>query len=152
MKILIGLDASIHSDRVLDFVARMRWPAGSRVIVLSVLQPVASTVTGAYEPTVIPAESLEGMRQQLEEVVSRAEGALREVGFSTEGRVVAGEPRQALIQAAQSERADLIVVGSHGRSGIAKMMLGSVSSHIVTHAPCSVMVVKQPGRNGGSRS
>jgi len=152
MKILIGLDASIHSERVLDFVARMRWPAGSRVIVLSVLQPVASTLTGAYEPTVIPAESLDGMKQQLEEVVARAEGSLREVGFSTEGRVVAGEPRQALIQAAQSERADLIVVGSHGRSGIAKMMLGSVSSHIVTHAPCSVMVVKQQGRNGGSKS
>ena len=149
MKILIGLDASVHSERVLEFVARMRWPAGSRVIVLSVLQPVASTVTGAYEPTVIPAENLEGLRQQLEELVARAEGTLREVGFSTEGRVLAGDPRQSLIQVAQSERADLIVVGSHGRSGIAKMMLGSVSSHIVTHAPCSVLVVKQPGRAPG---
>ena len=149
MKILIGLDASAHSERVLDVVARMRWPAGSRVIVLAVMQPVASTVTGAYEPTVIPAESLEGLRQQLEEVVARAEGTLREVGFSTEGRVVAGEPRQSLVQAAQSERADLIVVGSHGRSGLAKMMLGSVSSHVVTHAPCSVLVVKQSGRATG---
>ena len=154
MKILIGLDASMHSERVLDFVARMRWPAGSRVIVLSVLQPVPSAVTGAYEASVIPPENMEGLRQQLEEVVARAEGALREVGFSTEGRVLVGEPRQALIETAQSERADLIVVGSHGRSGIAKMMLGSVSSHIVTHAPCSVMVVKQSGRatSSGSRS
>jgi nucleotide-binding universal stress UspA family protein len=149
MKILIGLDASTHSERVLDFVARMRWPAGSRVIVISVLQPVASAVTGVYETSAIPVEGMDGMRQQLEEVVARAEGALREVGFSTEGRVVAGEPRQALIQAAQSERADLIVVGSHGRSGLAKMMLGSVSSHVVTHAPCSVLVVKQPGRATG---
>jgi nucleotide-binding universal stress UspA family protein len=151
MKILIGLDASTHSERVLDFVGRMRWPAGSRVIVLSVLQPVASTVAGAYEPTVIPAENLEGLRQQLEDLVARAEGTLREVGFSTEGRVIAGDPRQALLQIAQSERADLIVVGSHGRSGIAKMMLGSVSSHVVTHAPCSVLVVKQAGRAGGER-
>ena len=150
MKILIGLDASTHSERVLDFVARMRWPAGSRVIVLSVLQPVASTVAGAYEASVIPADSLDGLRQQLEEVVARAEGALREVGFSTEGRVVAGEPRQCLLDVAHGERADLIVVGSHGRSGIAKMMLGSVSSHVVTHAPCSVLVVKQSGRGGGS--
>lgn len=153
MKILIGLDASTHSERVLDFVARMRWPAGSRVIVISVLQPVPSAVTGVYEATALPTDGMEGMRQQLEEVVARAEGALREVGFSTEGRVVAGEPRQALIQAAESERADLIVVGSHGRSGLAKMMLGSVSSHVVTHAPCSVLVVKQPGRatSGSSR-
>ena len=153
MKILIGLDASTHSERVLDFVARMRWPAGSRVIVISVLQPVPSAVTGVYEATALPTDGMEGIRQQLEEVVARAEGALREVGFSTEGRVVAGEPRQALIQAAESERADLIVVGSHGRSGLAKMMLGSVSSHVVTHAPCSVLVVKQSGRatSGGSR-
>jgi nucleotide-binding universal stress UspA family protein len=127
----------------------MRWPAGSRVIVLSVLQPVASTVAGAYEPTVIPQENLEGLRQQLEELVARAEGKMREVGFSTEGRVLAGDPRQSLIDVAQSERADLIVVGSHGRSGIAKMMLGSVSSHIVTHAHCSVLVVKQTGRAPG---
>ena len=149
MKILIGLDASNHSERVLDFVARMRWPAGSRVIVLSVLQPVASTVAGAYEPTVIPQENLEGLRQQLEELVARAEGKMREVGFATEGRVLAGDPRQSLLEVATRERADLIVVGSHGRSGIAKMMLGSVSSHVVTHAPCSVLVVKQTGRAPG---
>jgi len=60
--------------------------------------------------------------------------------------VLAGDPRQTLLDVAQSERADLIVVGSHGRSGLAKMMLGSVSSHVVTHAPCSVLVVKQTGR------
>jgi len=149
MKILIGLDASNHSERVLDFVTRMRWPAGSRVIVLSVLQPVASTVAGAYEPTVIPQENLEGLRHQLEELVARAEGKMREVGFATEGRVLAGDPRQSLIEVAERERADLIVVGSHGRSGIAKMMLGSVSSHIVTHAHCSVLVVKQAGRAPG---
>jgi nucleotide-binding universal stress UspA family protein len=149
MKILIGLDASNHSERVLDFVTRMRWPAGSRVIVLSVLQPVASTVAGAYEPTVVPQEHLEGLRQQLEELVARAEGKMREVGFATEGRVLAGDPRQSLLEVAERERADLIVVGSHGRSGIAKMVLGSVSSHIVTHAHCSVLVVKQSGRAPG---
>jgi len=146
MKILIALDASPHSDRALDFVARMRWPAGSRVIVLSVLQPVARAVTSPYEPAPIASENLEVLRKQLEEVVSRAERTLCEVGISTEGRVLAGDPRQTLIEIAQGERADLIVLGSHGRTGLAKMMLGSVSSHVVTHAPCSVLVVKQTGR------
>src|SRR5262249_60789851 len=118
--------------------------------VLSVLQAVASTLTGAYEPTVIPQENLEGLRAQLEELVAGAERTLREVGFSTEGRVLAGDPREMLLQVAQSERADLIVVGSHGRSGLAKMVLGSVSSHVVTHAPCSVLVVKRNGRSPGN--
>src|SRR5438046_939074 len=111
MKILIALDASAHSDRALDFVARMRWPAGSRVIVLSVLQPVAGAVTSPYEPAPMAAENLEVLRQQFEEVVSRAERTLCEVGFSTEGRVLAGDPRQILIEIAHGERADLIVVG-----------------------------------------
>jgi nucleotide-binding universal stress UspA family protein len=147
MKILIALDSSLHSERALNFVARMRWPAGSRVIVLSVLQPAAAgAVTGPYDSTPVAAESLEALRHQLEEVVARAEHSLSEVGFSTEGRVLTGDPRQTLIEIAHSERADLIVVGSHGRTGLMKMMLGSVSSHVVTHAPCSVLVVKQNGR------
>jgi nucleotide-binding universal stress UspA family protein len=149
MKILIALDASTYSDRALEFVARMRWPAGSRVIVLSVLQPVASTLAAPYEPGVVPVGDLEGLRQELESLVAGAERTLREVGFSTEARVLTGDPRETLIDVARSERADLIVVGSHGRTGIAKMMLGSVSSHVVTHAPCSVLVVKQSGRPSG---
>ena len=148
MRILIALDASEHSERALDFVTRMRWPAGSRVMVLSVLQPVAGALS-AYEPSVASAGLLEEQRGRLEEVVARAEGTLRESGFSTEGRVVAGDPREALVQTARSERADLLVVGSHGHSGLTKLMLGSVSSHVVTHAPCSVLVVKQTPRAPG---
>jgi len=151
MKILIALDSSTFSDRALEFVARMRWPAGSRVIVLSVLQPVVSTLAGPYETGVIPVGDLEGLRHELEELVAGAERKLREVGFATEARVLTGDPRETLLDVARAERADLIVVGSHGRSGIAKMMLGSVSSHVVTHAPCSVLVVKQPGRAGGAK-
>jgi nucleotide-binding universal stress UspA family protein len=47
------------------------------------------------------------------------------------------------VEFVRAERADLLVVGSHGRTGLAKLMLGSVSSHTMTHAPCSVLVVKQ---------
>ncbi len=48
----------------------------------------------------------------------------------------------ALLDEAARRRVDLIVVGSHGRTGLTKLMMGSVASHIVTHAPCSVLVVK----------
>jgi len=142
MKILIALDASAHSERALDFVTRMRWPAGSRVIVLSVLQPIAHAVSLPYEPTSIEADVLAEQKKQLEDLVSDAERRLRECGFSTEGRVLAGDPRETLVQEAVATHADLLVVGSHGRTGIAKLMIGSVSSHLVTHAPCSVLVVK----------
>jgi len=149
MKILIALDDSQHSDRALEFVTRMRWPAGSRVIVLTTQQPVAPALTAADEAGAVLPGLFEEQRERLEALVARAEGTLREAGFSTEGRVLAGDPREVLVQVALSERADLLVVGSRGRTGIAKLMLGSVSSHVVTHAPCSVLVVKQPGRVTG---
>jgi nucleotide-binding universal stress UspA family protein len=55
-----------------------------------------------------------------------------------------GDPRSVLIEAARREKSDLLVIGSHGRSGMAKLLLGSVASHVVGHAPCSVLVVKRP--------
>ncbi len=146
MRILIALDASPHSERALAFVRRMRWPAGSSVVVASVMQPVgigAATTNGLDIP-IVAAELLDEQRRRLEELVASAERALRESGFPTEGRVLIGDPREVLFDAARMERTDLLVVGSHGRTGIARLMLGSVSSHLVTHAPCSVLVVKGP--------
>jgi hypothetical protein len=151
MKILIALDDSAHSDHALDFVTRMRWPAGSRVIVLTALQSVATTLAAAQEPGAVSPDLLQEQRQRLEELVGRAEGTLRESGFSTESRILAGDPREVLVQVARSERADLLVVGSRGRTGLTKLMLGSVSSHVVTHSPCSVLVVKQVGRGTSER-
>jgi nucleotide-binding universal stress UspA family protein len=145
LKILIAVDASSHSERAMDFVTRMRWPAGSRVIVVSALQPVPAPA-GAPPLNSDGADLIEARRKDLEEMVSRAEATLREAGFPTEGRVLIGDPRQALVEVAERERADLLVVGSRGRTGISRLMLGSVSSHVVAHAPCSVLVVKQPGR------
>jgi universal stress protein A len=57
---------------------------------------------------------------------------------------LAGDPRHALVQEARQERVDLIIVGSHGRSGMAKLLLGSVASYVVSHAPCNVLVVRRP--------
>ena len=154
MKILIALDASPHSEHALQFVSRMRWPAGSRVIVVSALQPMARAAAAGPDLGALPAQVLDDQRRQLEELESNAESELRESGFATEGRTEVGDPRAVLLAVAQSERADLIVVGSHGRTGIAKLMLGSVSSHVVTHASCSVLVVKHAAaanKTGGRR-
>jgi nucleotide-binding universal stress UspA family protein len=151
MKILVALDESQHSERALEFVTRMRWPAGSTIVVLCVAQPIPAGLATAYEPQALLNEVTEVQQARLRETVARAERVLRESGLSTVGRVYTGDPRAALIEATEKERADLLVVGSHGRAGLAKLMLGSVSSHAVTHAPCSVLVVKG-GRPAGHPS
>jgi nucleotide-binding universal stress UspA family protein len=56
-----------------------------------------------------------------------------------------GDPRDAIVRVAEREHADLVIVGSHGRTGLPKLLMGSVASYVVTHAPCPVLVVKHPG-------
>ncbi|MCC6348283.1 MAG: universal stress protein [Candidatus Eisenbacteria bacterium] len=144
MKILIALDDSAHSARAVRFVLRMRWPAGSRVIVANVLAPVILPAeVGVDSPAPLLSDMTEVQGQKARELVARAEAELREAGIATESRILTGDPRDALVRLIRDERADLIVMGSHGRTGLSKLLLGSVSSHVVTHAHCSVLVVKE---------
>jgi nucleotide-binding universal stress UspA family protein len=145
MKILIAVDESPHSRNAVVFVTRMRWPAGSRIIVMSVVQAAMSPVAATFEPpTLSPVPEFGAVIKATRDVVDAAQSLLRDAGFATETRIAeAGDPREMILEVAKSERIDLIVMGSHGRTGLARLMLGSVSSHVVTHAPCSVLVVKK---------
>jgi nucleotide-binding universal stress UspA family protein len=141
MKILVAVDDSPHSERAVRFVARMRWPAGSRVIVVNVMTPVLTPpVVGGEGGVPLMIEVTEEQRQQARTVTGRSEAALRESGIAAESRLPTGDPRDALLRLVTDERADLLVMGSHGRTGFSKLLLGSVSSHAVTHAHCSVLV------------
>ena len=151
MRIMIAVDASRHSEAAVAFLTRMRWPPGSRMVVVSVVPlpfPLAVPATLpaaalAMEPNVLAARA--EAASQTQATIAQAETVLRTAGFSAEGRLLEGDPREAIPAAAHEEHADLLVLGSHGRTGLARLLLGSVSSHVVTHASCSVLVVKVPG-------
>lgn len=144
MKILVAVDDSPHSARAVRFVSRMRWPAGSRVLVANVVTPALSPPrVGAESGVPLVIEVTEEQRQHAQSLVEEAEEQIREAGIATENRIPTGDPREALLRLATDERVDLMVVGSHGRTGLAKLLLGSVSSHAVTHASCNVLVVKE---------
>ena len=148
MKILVGVDDSSHSKAAVEFVRKMTWPKDSSVIVLSVVQPLTPAYTEVYAPVALPMAILEDMTRKHQAIASNAEQLLQVGSLTTEARVLHGDPRTTLIEAAYSEHVDLIVVGSHGRTGLAKRLIGSVASHVVTHAPCSVLVVKLEKRRG----
>ncbi len=145
MKILIAVDDSPHSERAVEFVTRMRWPAGSRVIVVTACHPAVAAVTAIYPGAMsLPLESFQEQRRKAQAVVDRAQGLLRRAGFATEGRIVEGDPRECLMRVVQDLSVDLLVMGSHGRGALGRALMGSLSSHAVTHIPCSVLVVKHP--------
>ena len=144
MKIIVGVDDSPCSDVALDFVKAMVWPTESQIVVASAVKVTEAMYSDAYIANPALSRRLyEESVQRQQQVVERAEQKIKSAELATKGRVLNGDPREALVDLAKQECADLLVVGSHGRSGLTKLLLGSVASHVVGHAPCSVMVVKR---------
>ena len=143
MKIMIGVDDSPHSRAAVEWVRRMAWPKESRALVVSAVRPVVAAYAEAYTGT---SPYVDPMNEDLvrfhQEIAAGTERELQAAGLETEAKIVHGDPRTALVEVARGERADLLVVGSHGRTGMAKLLMGSVAAHVVAHAPCTVVVVK----------
>jgi nucleotide-binding universal stress UspA family protein len=149
VKVLIAVDDSPWSQAAIDFVEGMAWPARTEMIVVSAAAPMQSAYAFQDYPGAAPVltpEMLEQQRQHHEDIAKRYAQQLRESSHTIRADVVTADPREAIVEVATREGVDLIVVGSHGRSGLKKLLLGSVSSHVVSHAPCSVLVVKLPRR------
>ena len=149
MKVLLALEDSPCSEAALAFLLKMTWPSGTRVIVLSVSpQPVAfyGEAYGAWieYDRKYSEEGLVYHRKLAEAAAARLTGA----GLIAEAQAVNGDARIEILGVAEREKADIIVVGSHGRTGLSKFVLGSVASHVTTHAHANVLVVKQVGARG----
>jgi nucleotide-binding universal stress UspA family protein len=143
MKILIGVDDSPHSRAAVEFARKMAWPKDSTIKVLSVVRPVVAMYAEAYVPApTYVGEMNEEVVRFHQETAATAERSLQGAGLKTEAKILTGDPRAELVEAARTEQADLLIVGSHGRTGMSKLLMGSVASYVVAHAPCSVMVVK----------
>ena len=145
---LLAWDGSPAAEAAIELLAS--WPALRRAEVR-----VASVVDHgpwwATVPPVVPAEAVtlfedawQAGREKAMTGVRRVAGQLREAGVVADEIVLDGDPGAALIQAARDWHADLVVMGTHGRHGIARVVLGSVARTLVLHAPASVLVVPTP--------
>jgi nucleotide-binding universal stress UspA family protein len=88
------------------------------------------------------APELEDQKKPARELVERIAKELRSAGFKVDAAVEVGDIRESIIDSAAEWRADLIVVGSHGRGGIQRFLLGSVAEFVARHAKCSVEIVR----------
>ncbi len=138
--IVVGIDGSANSARALDWALREAGLRHLPLTVLAVHEVAASFWTG--NPMTMPedAPEVEKVRKAASDAVNKA--ADRVGGPQPESvtvRAVAGIPASELIEA--SKDADMLVVGSRGGGGFARLLLGSVSNHVVHHAECPVVVV-----------
>jgi len=145
MRVLIAVDDSPCSQSAMTWVKQMKWPAATQFLVLSVAQmPMAAYAYPDSAAMSFSEDIYRDVRQSHEEVAARFERQVRDLGRPSESIVRNGDPRDEILEVARERGADLIVMGSHGRSGITRLMLGSVATHVVTHAPCAVSVIKAP--------
>jgi nucleotide-binding universal stress UspA family protein len=143
MKILVAVDESEHGREAIAWVKRMNWPTGTRFVVASVARSPVMLSTEMYAPGMAYDDTaLKGEFDFRTRIANEAAETLAKAGLDATTCVVTGDARLEIIDLARKEKSDLVVVGSHGRTGLAKLLLGSVAAHVVTHSPCSVVVVK----------
>ncbi len=138
--ITVGIDGSAHSTRALEWAIKEAAIRHAPVTVLTVHTVPMSGWTG--NPITLPqdAEDQEKAQRAAEEMTLKATSQLDGAQpSSVTVRAISGFPVQELIEA--SRTADLMVVGSRGAGGFARLMIGSVSSQVVHHAHCPVVVV-----------
>ena len=136
-RILAPTDFSDLSAEGVRYACKLAKDVGAQVVILNVVVLDESNVVGKRE--------MEAHKQRLDEFVSRvthraADLKLREV-------VVAGQPYGAIVDCAEKEHIDLIVMSSHGRSGLSRMLIGSVTDKLLRAATCPVLVVPAHAKN-----
>jgi len=144
VKILVAIDDSSYSQEALRAVAAQFRPQNTSVRILHVLQPIA--ISAPPQMAAQYAPELEALGKEGRDLVERAAAQLRAEGFAVEATVAKGDIRLKIIDSAKEWNADLIVVGSHGRTGIPRLLLGSVAEFVARNAPCSVEIVRTPAR------
>jgi nucleotide-binding universal stress UspA family protein len=148
MKILLAVDGSKFGEEAAREVDRRPWPTGSEVRVVYVVeppqQPVPEMWAGSYEDYFAELELWRrGQARQALEAATRILDAREDKTLRVTTEALTGQPKRRIPEEAESWGADLVVVGSHGYGFWDRLLLGSVSQAVASHAPCSVEIVRR---------
>lgn len=143
MRILLPVDGSKYSEAAVRAVMNQLRPRAVQIRVLHVLElPSALTARemAGYRSTL--AVAAQEQTNQAKALLAMAADRLRSKGFKVGVALEEGDPKLKILEAAKKWRPDLIVVGSHGRKGLERFLLGSVSEAIARYAECAVQIVR----------
>jgi nucleotide-binding universal stress UspA family protein len=136
--ILIPTDGSELAERGVTQGLALAKSLGATVSIIFVVEPF-SEVSGRFLEAV--ATYVEYRKEQAKNVLDRAANAAKAAGVSCETiQAESGQPHQAIIAAAGDKGCDLIVMSSHGRSGLSALLIGSVTNKVLAHAKTPVLV------------
>lgn len=140
--VLVPVDGSSRSAAALEY-ALAEFPDAD-VTALTVVDPVAAGYTGSagLDVTGAAPEWSDQAHEHAEQVLERASETAAERGRTVDTVQVADRPARGIVDHAEEHDVDHVVVGSHGRTGVSRILLGSVAETVVRRAPCTVTVVR----------
>jgi len=144
-KILCPTDFSENSERALKYALALATLSQADLQLFHVVEPITyPQSTEFFEPVLDEVELMMKMetafQQQLEDQVTTLKAQYPKI----KGKLVTGNTFLEIIQAARDDDVDMIVMGTHGRTGLAHVLIGSVAERVVREAPCPVLTVKHP--------
>ena len=144
MKVLLAVDEPNFAKAITDFVVGHKWEENVEFIIMSIVEPLKVASMMAFLPGPYLDESTAKHKELQESIVEATAGAIKKAfPESTVTRIVCeGLASDELMKEITITKPDVLVIGSHGKHGIQRVLLGSVSMFMVSHAPCSVVVVR----------
>jgi nucleotide-binding universal stress UspA family protein len=140
-KILFPTDFSTSSDAPLAYATALARDMGAVLLIVHVEEPPLAYGGGEMYYGVAEPD-YESIRRMLENVKPT------DPSVPCERRLVTGDPATAIVELAREENVDLIVMGTHGRTGLRRLLMGSIAEAVVRTAPCPVLTYKSPQPKG----
>jgi nucleotide-binding universal stress UspA family protein len=135
----VATDGSTYAEEAVNYAANWLWPANTELRVVTVIEPLSS-----LGPPVTHYKLASELMEASENLVTEAAKKLQKANLPVSHHVRGGFAADEIINEAKEWGANLIIVGTHGRRGISRFLLGSIAEKVTNNAHCSVIVVKIP--------
>lgn len=143
-RILVPLDGSACANQALGIAMSLAKTEGAELVFCSVVDPMV--ICGTTPPSPAVDLLLRDVETEARRLVTTAVQRAHVAGIHAEGEMRRGVPFDEILKLAQRAKADAIVMGTHGRTGLRRLFLGSVAESVLRNAPCPVIVVREKER------
>jgi nucleotide-binding universal stress UspA family protein len=149
-KILAPLDGSKLSEHTLDHLSELLTSSSDNgVVLLRVVEPVTVLYAGGPEATVTTQRAQKQLEADAADYLNKLKSRLKRKGLSVETAVIVGIPADVILDYANQHKVNLIIMSTHGRSGISRWFFGSVAERVIRHATVPVLISPPRGTRAG---
>lgn len=142
-KILVCLDGSTLSEQIVPYATEVARRFGSKVVLLQVLQiPSSLAAASAQGAENVIEEELRRLSFEAHQYLDGISAQIKEKGVQAEVAVIEGTPGDAIVEFASQSQIELIIVATHGRKNLGRLVFGSVADHVIRHTTIPVLSVK----------